>query len=585
MTTTERPDWPQRAMLLAALGAVAGFVFEALNDRFSAIEEVRRSLAIFVALSAGLFAFTLERRRWIWSLGFALVAAALVALIHWFSGSTREWDKDWDAGAGWRLAAAFLSVAIAAPLFQTARDATNEGGRVRFPYPEVHGHAWTNVVLFFAAWAFAGVATLLGFLIAELFELIGITALGTLMDKEWFVALLVGAALGGAIGLLRERERVVRTMLSIVLVVLRVLAPVLAVFLAAFLVFLPFTGLSTLWEATRSTTPIVLGCAIVASILINAVVGQDDGDTAHSRILRLAARILSFTLLPLALIAAVSLGLRIAQHGLSVERLWALAFVAVATAYGLAYLVSVRRGDWVARLRQTNLRLAFALCGLALFLALPILSFPRIATNDQVARLQDGRTAPEKFDWVALRFDFGAPGEAAVERLAKGGTSTVRAAATRALAARDRYDLRDEQRVRVAAEGIERRLRVISAPSPVDAAVRDAVVRDGSCGAGARCALIVESATAAVLVHQRGADVAPAVTRYAYRDGRWASDYSRAEDNAIDGSMQALADGRVEIRDVTRRQVFVGGRPVGDVFGQGPDAGSPAAVEVPRPMR
>ena len=46
-----------------------------------------------------------------------------------------------------------LAVAIAAPLFQTARDE----GRAHFPYKAVHGHAWTNVVIWFAAWAWSDV--------------------------------------------------------------------------------------------------------------------------------------------------------------------------------------------------------------------------------------------------------------------------------------------------------------------------------------------------------------------------------------------------------------------------------------------
>lgn len=105
------------------------------------------------------------------------------------------------------------------------------------------------MVLWGAGWGFAGLVFALGWLIASLFELIGIGFLRTLMRMDWFVAMLVGAAFGGAVGLLRERNRILRTLLGVVLVVLRVLAPVLAVFLAAFILFLPFTGLDKLWDA------------------------------------------------------------------------------------------------------------------------------------------------------------------------------------------------------------------------------------------------------------------------------------------------------------------------------------------------
>ena len=354
MAATDRPVWPARPLLLAVLGAVAGMIAWALSEGADWLGDssTRASVALFVAMFAGLLAFTAERHKLGWSVAFALTGALVIAAIRWSSWTTRHVGYDADTGAAWQFGCAVLAVAIAAPLFQTARDVAGAGGGgtggrglvARFPYPDVHAHAWTNVVLFMASWAFAGLAVLLGNLIAQLFRLIGIRALETLMDSDWFVAVLVGAALGGAVGLLRERDRIVRTMLSVVLVVLRVLAPVLAVFLAAFLLLLPFTGLSTLWEATRSTTPVVLGSMIVALVLANAVFGQDDGDASHSRLMRLAARVLSVTLLPLAVIGAVSMGLRIAQHGLSVERLWGLTLVALATAYGLGYLVSIVAG-------------------------------------------------------------------------------------------------------------------------------------------------------------------------------------------------------------------------------------------------
>src|SRR3546814_19061303 len=88
-----------------------------------------------------------------------------------------------------------FAIAIAAPLFQTARDQ----GRATFPYDEVHAHVWTNIVLWCASWAFVGVTLALAFLLSALFELIGIGVLRDLLDKEWFVALLIGGAFGGAL--------------------------------------------------------------------------------------------------------------------------------------------------------------------------------------------------------------------------------------------------------------------------------------------------------------------------------------------------------------------------------------------------
>lgn len=560
-TTDERGEWGQRPILLAAIGAGAALIVHILIDRIPSVEadHWRLSLAVFVGIFAGLIGFTLERVRPLWTLGFAVVAATVIALITWSSGPMRGWD----AGVGWRLVCAILSVAIAAPLFQTARDA----GRPSFAYDEVYGHAWTNVVLFAAAWAFAAIAFALGWLIASLFQLIGVRILYDLMRHGWFDALLIGAALGGAIGLLRERDRIVRTLLTVVLVVLRVLAPILAVFLAAFLLFLPFTGLAKLWEATRSTTPIALGCMIVALILANAVVGQDDREAAQSPMMRLAARVLAVTLLPLALIGAVSLGSRIAQHGLSVDRLWALTFVAVAVAYGLGYLVAALRPQWIERLRATNLRLAFGLCAVALLLALPVIGFNRIATNAQVARLTTGRVSPDKFDWAALRFDFGAPGKAAVARLLQSRSPAIAAAATRAMTATDRYDLKEEIRVRDRGKQLALRLRTVPADAVLTPELRDMVVRSGVCEATSRCVLLLQDASHAVLVSQSCATCTAQAQPYVSSvEKQWKGISGSERSTNARRTLEALENGQVEVRAVARRQVFVGGQPVGTPF-------------------
>src|SRR3546814_325436 len=190
-----------------------------------------------------------ERVRLGWSMIFAAVVAVVTELVFWWSGAPD--GGVWWVG-GWSDASLFLAIAIAAPLFQTARDQ----GRATFPYDEVHAHVWTNIVLWCASWAFVGVTLALAFLLSALFELIGIGVLRDLLDKEWFVALLIGGAFGGALGLFRERERVVRTLRRVVTAVLSVLAPVLGAGLVLFLLALPFTGLGALWEATKSTTPI-----------------------------------------------------------------------------------------------------------------------------------------------------------------------------------------------------------------------------------------------------------------------------------------------------------------------------------------
>ncbi|MEP7006410.1 MAG: DUF4153 domain-containing protein, partial [Sphingomonas bacterium] len=407
-------SWRLRPAILAVIGVVASVIIQQLTDPHRASNAVTEPIAIWrIALAVGIgtcalaFGFGMERVRLLWAIAFALVAGLATGFIYCWSGGGPGWGWFGD----WRYASLVLSIAIAVPLFQTARDA---GGRW-FPYAEVHGHAWTNVVLWCACWAFTGIVFLLAWLLSALFDLIGLHFIREMLERHWFAAALAGAAFGGALGLLRERDRIVRLLQRVVTAVLAVLAPVLGVGLLLFLVALPFTGLGALWEATKSTTPILLSCVIGALILANAVIGNGEDEELTNPVLRWGAMALGLAALPLCVIAAIATGLRIAQYGFTPDRLWALVFVILATVYGVAYFVSLvlGRNRWAARVRPANLRIAFIVAAVALFLATPILSFNAISTADQVARLESGRITPNKFDWAALGFDFGDPGKAA----------------------------------------------------------------------------------------------------------------------------------------------------------------------------
>ena len=110
--------------------------------------------------------------------------------------------------------------------------------------------------------------------------------------------------------------------------------------------------------------------------------------------MRVAALVLAAVILPLAVFAAVSMGLRLGQYGFAPERLWGLVAIVVACVYGLAYwlaLVRGRKSGWAGYVRQANFHLGLFVCGLALLLALPILDFGAISARNQVARLEGAK--------------------------------------------------------------------------------------------------------------------------------------------------------------------------------------------------
>jgi hypothetical protein len=597
----DHPAWPLRALLLAALGAVLGFLFDWLiegpKDAMWTDSAFRVAAAAFLAVSGIVFAVSLERRRWPWSAAFAAVAGLVAGFVAGWNGS----PNGWGAGEGWQFFSALLAVAIAVPLFQSFRD----GGGRRPETAIVHAHVWTNLVLGAAACAFVGATILLTVLLAQLFHLIGLDFLRDLMSETAFMWSLAGSAFGGAVGLLRDRDQVLATLHSLGRTVLSVLAPVLALGLALFVLALPFTGLQPLWDQTEATTPLLLVCILGAVLLVNAAIGNSADEEARSPIVRYAALLLVPVTLPLAFVAGISTAKRIGQYGLTPDRLWACVFVLAAAAFALAYLYALVRGraGWPEALRRANVRLAAALCLLALFLALPIVSFGAISARDQVARLESGRLSSDRFDWAAMRFDFGPSGRSALERLrASGRNAQVRELAARYLGAKTRHD-----DVLIEAELAAHRappppLRLRGSTGPVPEALRRRLYEtdlfdSGPCAGPGECLLfwkpgdrvavaLMDGCAASVVGRDRQArrdvDCKLELTAFeqgpqGWRPATYATVSRRPsgpekplgspEDLAgLRAERDAIERGDVTVREVRYRQVFIGGKPAGGPF-------------------
>ncbi|MPT47627.1 MAG: DUF4153 domain-containing protein [Sphingobium sp.] len=571
-------DWPARRWILALLGAICGVIIYFLakkHDDYGWVEDtLRLSLATYVGIGAAAFAFVLERGKIRGSIVFALLSGLIVASVLYFSGNIKSWEP-------WRLLSAALTIIIAAPLFQGWRDgqtgtastqtdnaADTAGrtlfGRYYFPYRATHDRAWTNICLWGAAWLFVGISFMLAWLLATLFDLIGIDWLKRALNQEYFTLPLIGAAFGGAVGILRDRERTLALLQKIVMMVLSVLAPVLAVGLALFLLALPFTGLHALWDTTKSTTPILLSCIIGALILANAVIGDSHEDEARMPILRWSAMVLGAVMLPLAAIAAYSTSLRIGQYGFTPTRLWAATFTFIACAYGVAYcvaLVRARGTGWSSHVRPLNLRLAIGLCALAFLLSTPVISFGGIAAKDQVNRLLSGKVKAEQFDWVAMRFDYGPAGVEALKRLVRSDApAPIRKTAEEYLKREERYAATQEQEKQEVAGNLVVRPTGTALP----AALKERLTGTDACRNMRPCNVIYDAKAQEAIIFQV---YGPTVLRLV--EGRWniiPKQPQQTMAEGIDKLNSSFQKGEVEIRSVTRRQIFIDGKAAGEVF-------------------
>jgi hypothetical protein len=521
----------------------------------------RQAAATFIAVATLSFLVTVERLRWPWAVAFALGWGIVIAFVGWFSAGYNRHGEIFE----WPYFSALFAVVVAAPLFQTLRDE----GAWRFPYARLHSHAWADAVIGAASLFFTGVTFLLAWLIAGLFDLIGIDLLKELLQDEWFAWILAGFAFGGAFGLLRERDRLVATLQRLVMVVFSVLAPVLATALVVFLLSILFTGLQGLWDSWVSAAALLLAANGGAILLANAVIADGRDERATNPVLLWSALALVVVVLPLAVLAGLAMGIRIGEYGWTPERIWGAIAVCVAIAYGLGGWWSIWRGrrEFDDELRPVQTKLAIAVCGIALFLALPILDFGAISARSQLARLESGRVEPEKFDWAAMAFDFGPAGRRRLADIARTGPAGWRALAASALKSTDRWAVAERTRAATEADEVAKRMRVLSPGLRLTPEILTRIARRNICRSDTKCAVldIGRSRLLVLIGHDgRGAETGGVVTSMVI-------DLSQPIDVEVARPVAAprvgdLSTARIEVRSAPLRQAYVNGQPVGEPF-------------------
>ena len=538
---------------------IGGLLFWGLTDHdySTPLPPIRQAMATFVAVATISFVLTVERLRWTWSVGFALLWALITAFVGWFSAS---YDRSGDVFE-WPYFAGLFATLLAAPLFQTVRDE----GAWRFPYPRLHAHVWTDAVIGAAGLFFTGLTFLLAWLIAGLFDVIGIEALSDLLEREWFGWTLAGFAFGAAVGILREQDRLVPGLQRLAVAVLSVLAPVLAFALVAFLVSIGFTGLQGLWDSWISAAALLLAASAGAVLLINAVIADSRDEGSQNAVLRISALVLTAVILPLTILAALAMGLRIGQYGWTPERIWGAIAVGVAVIYGLGgwWAIIKARRDFDEPLRPVQTRLAIGLCALALFLALPILDFGAISARSQLARLEEGKVEPARFDWAAMAFDFGPAGRENLAEISRSGPATWRDHATRALKADQRWALADPALTADEESDVAARVRLASDDLELTPEILRRIAAQRQCLPRSKCVLLRLDQNRVLLVSavegQRG------VSSTVFDLDRPANLGLAPPGPRAPGSVD-LDSATIELRQVERRQLYVDGMPFGEPF-------------------
>lgn len=254
---------------------------------------------------------------------------------------------------------------------------------------------------------------------AALFRLIGIEYFHQLFYDTPLVGWLVyGLLLGISIVTCRTQPSLMNTTRNIIRFILKGLLPLVAFIALIFLFALPFTGLSALsqaWSAASLLTTMAIGLLV----LVNVVRETDSPVKPYPRVIRLMVDAAILLLPVYGVLALYATGLRVSQYGWTPSRIWAMQIIVVTLIASVCYSFSVidKRPDWLPRITQFNKPLSLLVVLLVIACNSPLLDPYRISVNNQIARLDSGKTQAKDLSLNLLRFDTGRRGNEALEKL------------------------------------------------------------------------------------------------------------------------------------------------------------------------
>ncbi|MDX2028980.1 MAG: DUF4153 domain-containing protein [Alphaproteobacteria bacterium] len=269
-------------------------------------------------------------------------------------------------------------------------------------YPRYFDTAWKLAVQVILSGVFVGLFWGVLILGSALFNLIKIKFISDLIEKEWFYYPATAMAFAYALHVTDVRGNLVRSIRTLKLTLFSWLLPLMALFGAGFLIALPFQGLEHLWS-TRYASVILLAAAAWLIVLINAAYQDGTPEHAPPKILRYAGSLASVLLLPLVVIAAYAISLRVEQYGWTANLIQKFACVIVGMCYAVGYLwAAIIPHPWLRKLERTNILAALLTLAVLLALFTPIADPARLSVTSQIGRLEKGEVSPDKFDYVYL---------------------------------------------------------------------------------------------------------------------------------------------------------------------------------------
>lgn len=290
----------------------------------------------------------------------------------------------------------------------------------QWSYPRLYAIAWRNAGLSGRAVFFLGVFWLAMYAGALLIDSLGISIVLDVIKKPIFIFPVSGWVIGMSFehGHRRWNNGIVDIHES-VLGFQAWFLPLIMVFGVTWVVVLPFTGLEPLL-ATRSAAFVLLLFTALAVYFLNCAFRHGHGYIPYSINIAFFLRY-SWLVVPIVVcVPALAVYKRIAQHGLTEERIWACFILLMALGYSVGYAKSIipqkelgraheeensarlTALNWMPSVISTNIVMALVMVALLLLMITPVADPRRLAINDQLVRLMRGDVEPASFDYKYL---------------------------------------------------------------------------------------------------------------------------------------------------------------------------------------
>ncbi len=372
-------------------------------------------------------------------------------------------------------------------------------GRARPEYATLFQLAWRNCLLVVLAAIFTGAFWLLLGLWGQLFKSIGIKLFVDMFTSAKFVIPATAVAAGIGVQLAGSVENLQGALRRQLLTLFKWLAPLAALIVGLFSIALLMKSGALFVHGRSAIEAGWLLALVIANIyLLNAAYEDGSGEAPYPRLLGTLVRLSVPLLAAIAILATWALGLRIADYGLTVPRVWGLLVALIALSYSLGYAwAAFRPGAWMARMGAVNVCVALGTAAVLALMLTPVLSPSRLVAASQEARIL-ARDPGFEDSFIELGFESDRYGRTRLERLAKSASgpdaANVRNRAEAALTAQTKWELRAKPSTPLSIENLV--FKVFPAGRTIPDELKQ-ILRDSSdsgefsyCSAASPCALL-----------------------------------------------------------------------------------------------